>query len=181
MTTTDAAKLREDAERLYDWYLPNGHPDRGIYGTNPWRLDDWDIAYIKRDEAIQRLVRHVLATVPEDGGREEFAAGDEVQIVGPNVVGEDDQRGCICKITIVGEKECSVKKGGWMCWYPKRSLAPFRLGIQPTKPGDKVLVEAVYERPTSKGAAVRWDDCDFGSALGHVPLSAIRPFPQEEE
>lgn len=43
-------------------------------------------------------------------------------------------------------------------------------GQPPLQPGDRVLIEAEYERPTDKGAAVRWNDCDFDT-MGWCPVN----------
>ena len=53
-------QIWQAAEKLYDWQLPNGHPDRGKYGINPWRLLDSDAAYRERDKAIMLLASYIL-------------------------------------------------------------------------------------------------------------------------
>lgn len=69
-TTEQLAAVRQAAERLYDWTLQRGHPDKGRFGINPWNLDDPDIAYGKRDDAGMLLALHILATIPERPGDE---------------------------------------------------------------------------------------------------------------
>lgn len=56
--------VRKAAERLYDWTLQRGHPDKGRFGINPWNLDDTDIAYGKRDDAGMLLALYALRTIP---------------------------------------------------------------------------------------------------------------------
>lgn len=66
--TTDLAAVRQAAERLYDWTLQRGHPDKGRFGINPWNLDDSDIACGKRDDAGMTLALYALASLPERPG-----------------------------------------------------------------------------------------------------------------
>lgn len=100
MIPDEIKAVRGAAERLYDWTLPSGHPDRGIYGINPWRLDDQYIAYAERDKAILLLARFALA---ETRRVEELEAGIVKALKDHESEEECFKAGCGCTMATVDE------------------------------------------------------------------------------